>query len=109
MKINAFPEEDQTNGWAKILPHRAPKPALEEHLTADWLVIGAGYAGLAAARRLAENRPEEKVVVLEAGESGMNASGRNSGFGIDLHPVHFCFWNKGHNFNRVQLNDRGAQ
>lgn len=84
MEIKAFPKEDQTNGWAKVLPPRTPQLALEDHITADWLVIGAGYAGLAAARRLAENRPDETVVVLEAGQSGLNASGRNSGFGIDL-------------------------
>jgi len=84
VQIKAFPKEDTTNGWSKILPTRTPKPALEDHVAADWLVIGAGYAGLAAARRLAENRPDESVVVLEAGQSGMNASGRNSGFGIDL-------------------------
>jgi glycine/D-amino acid oxidase-like deaminating enzyme len=39
---------------------------------------------LAAARHLAENRPNEKIVVVEAGEYGENASGRNSGFVIDV-------------------------
>ena len=48
------------------------------------MVIGAGYAGLATARCLAENRPGDRVIVLEAGEAGENASGRNSGFAIDL-------------------------
>jgi glycine/D-amino acid oxidase-like deaminating enzyme len=39
---------------------------------------------LAAARRLAENRPHDEIILLEAGEIGENASGRNSGFAIDL-------------------------
>ncbi|MEM7424417.1 MAG: FAD-binding oxidoreductase, partial [Pseudomonadota bacterium] len=38
----------------------------------------------AAARRLAENRPDERIALIEAGAVGANASGRNSGFAIDL-------------------------
>jgi len=53
-------------------------------MTADWIVIGAGYAGLAAARRLSENCPDQQIVVVEAGAAGENASGRNSGFAVDL-------------------------
>ena len=83
MKINIRPDNDKTCGWANILPTREPHAALEREISADWLVIGAGYAGLAAARRLAENRPGEKIVVLDAGVVGENASGRNSGFAID--------------------------
>ena len=84
MKIDRLPSEDQTNGWSRILVPRTPKPSLAGDIAADWVVVGAGYAGLAAARRLAENRPEDSIVLLEAGEPGENASGRNSGFAIDL-------------------------
>ena len=84
MKVNRLPHEDRTNGWARILAPRRPKAPLERDLAADWVVVGAGYAGLAAARRLAENRPGDQIVVLEANEAGENASGRNSGFAIDL-------------------------
>ena len=63
---------------------RTPKVPLTGNQTADWVVIGGGYAGLAAARRFAENRPADKIILLEAGEIGENASGRNSGFAIDL-------------------------
>lgn len=83
MKIKVLPLEDNTNGWSAILPHREPTKPLEKSATADWLVIGAGYAGLAAARRLAEIRPNDSVVLLEGGIVGENASGRNSGFVID--------------------------
>ncbi|MCP5073620.1 MAG: FAD-binding oxidoreductase [Rhodobacteraceae bacterium] len=78
------PMNDHSNGWANILPDRASKPPLVGDVTCDWLVIGAGYAGLAAARRLAENRPEDKIVLLEAARVGDGASARNSGFVIDL-------------------------
>ncbi len=84
VRVDRLPREDRSNGWSRILPRRTPKPPLRRDLTADWVVVGAGYAGLAAARRLAENRPDDQVVVLEAHEAGENASGRNSGFAIDL-------------------------
>ncbi|MEM7423063.1 MAG: FAD-binding oxidoreductase [Pseudomonadota bacterium] len=82
-RIGHLPQNDKTNAWNTILPERTPHAALDGSVRADWLVVGAGYAGLAAARRLAEHRPDEKVVVLDAGICGENASGRNSGFGID--------------------------
>jgi glycine/D-amino acid oxidase-like deaminating enzyme len=82
--IGLLPSDDATNGWSSILPPRTPRPALSADIKADWVVVGAGFAGLAAARRLAENRPNDRVVVLEAQSAGEGASGRNSGFGIDI-------------------------
>ncbi len=82
--IHHFPLNDNGNGWSKILPGRTPKPPLRGQHRANWVVIGGGYVGLAAARRLAENRPDDRIFLLEAGEVGENASGRNSGFAIDL-------------------------
>ncbi len=83
-QVSHFPVNDNSNGWSRILPSRTPKEPLAGAQTADWVVIGGGYAGLAAARRLAENRPDDEIILLEAGEIGENASGRNSGFAIDL-------------------------
>lgn len=82
--ITVLPKNDATNGWSRILPDRTPQPRLDKDVRADWAVVGAGFAGLAAARRLAQNRPGESIVLLEAHEAGENASGRNSGFAIDL-------------------------
>ena len=84
MRIARLPRDDDSNGWSAILPPRSSKPALSGDRAADWIVLGAGYAGLAAARRLAENCPDQQVAVIEAGAVGENASGRNSGFAIDL-------------------------
>ena len=84
MKIKRLPVVDRTNGWSAILPERRPNAALKGDVAADWIVLGAGYAGLAAARRLAENCPDQSVALIDAGEAGENASGRNSGFAIDL-------------------------
>jgi glycine/D-amino acid oxidase-like deaminating enzyme len=83
-RIKLLPADDATNGWVRILPAREPRPALEGDMRADWVVVGAGLAGLAAARRLAENRPGEQVALIEAERVGDGASGRNSGFAIDL-------------------------
>lgn len=83
-KISHLPRDDNYNGWSSILPSREANAPLTGEHKADWVVLGAGYAGLAAARRLAENRPDQRVILLEANEVGEGASGRNSGFAIDL-------------------------
>lgn len=70
--------------WSAILgPQDAPK-VLEQNITTDFAVIGGGFAGLSAARRLAQLNSGAKIVVLEAGRVAEGASGRNSGFMIDL-------------------------
>lgn len=84
MKIARLPRDDRTNGWSGILAPRTPNAAVASDITADWLVLGAGYAGLAAARRLAELHPDQSIALIDAGKAGENASGRNSGFAIDL-------------------------
>lgn len=56
-------------------PPTSPLPAGEHDV--DLLVIGAGVSGLAAALHAAGRGA--KVVVLEAGEIGWGASGRNNG------------------------------
>ena len=54
--------------------------ALSAHMSADVLVIGAGFAGLSAAIELAQRG--YKVVVLEADRVCSGASGRNGGQAI---------------------------
>lgn len=83
VKIKKFPNNDKANGWSAILGHRESYSALNENIQVQWAVIGGGFAGLAAARRLALNRPNDQIVMLDASVAGENASGRNSGFGID--------------------------
>lgn len=70
--------------WAEILPNEVNFPRLEGGVSADVAVIGAGFAGLSAARRVLQLDPQARVVVLEAGRIGAGAAGRNSGFMIDL-------------------------
>src|SRR5215469_5355705 len=78
------PGDIRASGWYALLPEPPPPRILEGKQKADWVVIGAGYAGLAAARRLSQLLPGERIVVLEAQRIGWGAAGRNSGFMIDL-------------------------
>ena len=70
--------------WNAILPPAPTYPALEGDQACDVLIIGAGFAGLTAARRLAVQASELKVVVLEARALAEGPAGRNSGFMVDL-------------------------
>ncbi|MEM8787466.1 MAG: FAD-binding oxidoreductase [Pseudomonadota bacterium] len=84
MKVRRLPKDPGPAGWSAILPLRTPAPALEGAATADVLVIGAGIAGLAAARRLRQLDETLRVVVLDAVRVGEGPAGRNSGCMIDL-------------------------
>ena len=82
--VKILPSYENDCGWYKNLPQREPNLSLQGSIEADIVVVGAGFTGLAAARRLAELAPEKHVVLLEALAIGMASSGRNSGFMIDL-------------------------
>ena len=84
MKVSKLPQDPGPAGWNAILEPRDPTPALDLNLTADWIVIGAGFAGLSAARRLAQLCPEDRIVSLDASTVADGPAGRNSGFMIDL-------------------------
>ncbi len=84
MKVRHMPCDPGVTGWNAILPDADPAQPLEEAVTADWLVIGGGFAGLAAVRRLSQLHPEARIVLLEAKRIGEGPAGRNSGFMIDL-------------------------
>ena len=84
MAVKILPKEDATNGWE---PH---PPAPRAHARAQGRRAGRLAGGGRGLRRpgrsaqLAENRPDDHIVLLDAHEVGEGASGRNSGFAIDL-------------------------
>ncbi len=84
-KVSYLPRYDDGNGWYNILPVQPTAHILVGDNRADWLIIGAGYAGLSAARRLAELHPHARIVVVEADRVGRATAGRNAGMAID-HP-----------------------
>lgn len=59
---------------------RPEYPRLLSSVTADLLVVGAGYTGLWAALLAAQRNPESRIVLIEAERVGWAASGRNGGF-----------------------------
>lgn len=79
-----LPNDDKSCGWYSVLPPAEPAIKLVGQQKADYAIIGAGFAGLAAARRLAELQPEARIVLVDAQRVAEGASGRNSGFVIDL-------------------------
>ncbi|MEX5342595.1 NAD(P)/FAD-dependent oxidoreductase [Pseudomonas sp. I2] len=78
------PADDNGCGWFDLSPRRQPRPAHRGRSEARWVVLGAGFTGLAAARQLALRHPGDQVILVEAQQVGFGASGRNSGFAIDL-------------------------
>lgn len=78
------PTDMPVSGWYGILPPPKAPEVLRGRHTADWIIVGAGFAGLAAARRLSQLVPDERIVVVDAQRVGWGAAGRNSGFMIDL-------------------------
>lgn len=84
MKIQELPADDKACGWFHLSKNRPARPAHVGHTRARWAVVGAGFTGLAVARQLALNFPDDDVVLVEAQQVGYGASGRNSGFAIDL-------------------------
>lgn len=80
----AVPADLPGCGWVEILPPATTAERLNDNIIADWVIIGAGFAGLSAAKRLSDRCPDDKVVVLEAQRIADGSSGRNSGFMVDL-------------------------
>jgi glycine/D-amino acid oxidase-like deaminating enzyme len=78
------PNDDQTCGWLATLPPLPAARRLVAPTQADCVVIGAGFTGVAAARQLARHQPQWRIVILEAQRVGGGASGRNSGFVVDV-------------------------
>lgn len=79
-----LPLDDSSCGWYSALHDVPAAKRLQGQQRADYAIIGAGFAGLAAARRLAEQLPEARIILVDAQRVGYGASGRNSGFVIDL-------------------------
>ena len=69
--------------WINDLDKRSSIKDLDKNKSCDWLIIGAGYTGLSAARKLSELHPNQKIILVDAQLAGEGASGRNSGYLVD--------------------------
>jgi glycine/D-amino acid oxidase-like deaminating enzyme len=82
--VKRLPVDTGISGWEAISTRSTPVRVLDGDVNADWLIVGAGFAGLSAARRLSQLRPGERIVVLDAREIATGPAGRNSGYMIDV-------------------------
>ena len=74
----AYSPDWPASWWRASTPAPAPAPALPGDTKADVAIVGAGFAGLSAARELVAAGKD--VIVLDAVQPGWGASGRNGGF-----------------------------
>ena len=78
------PPLDRPSGWrpADEITPVSDEASIGQHY--DWLVVGAGITGLSAVHRLGELVAQDSVLLVDARPVGWGASGRNSGFLLDL-------------------------
>ena len=74
---------DNSCSWIKDLIARTNIKTLQSNEDCEWLIIGAGYTGLSAARKLGQLYPNEKIILVDAQLAGEGASSRNSGYLVD--------------------------
>ena len=70
---------DNSCSWLNNLQPRTNYKTLNQNQKCDYLIIGAGYTGLSAARKLSEINPKKKIIVVDAQLAGEGSSSRNSG------------------------------
>ncbi len=74
---------DNGCGWLNQLEKRSNYKILDKSLKCDYLIVGAGYTGLSAARSLSRIDKNKKIVIVESQLAGEGASSRNSGYLVD--------------------------
>ncbi|BFM14471.1 FAD-binding oxidoreductase [Maricurvus nonylphenolicus] len=84
--IKKHPQLDGDIGWYEMSPYKDEilGKTHSGQSNYDFVIIGAGYTGMATASRLAEHYPQSKIAIVEALRVGQGASGRNSGYVVDL-------------------------
>ena len=76
-------ENDSTCEWINDLNLRTNITSLQSDNDCEWLIIGAGYTGLSAARKLGQLYSNQKIILVDAQLAGEGASSRNSGYLVD--------------------------
>ena len=74
---------DNGCSWVNDLIQRTNIKTIHSNECCDWLIIGAGYTGLSAARKLGQLYPNQKIILVDAQLAGEGASSRNSGYLVD--------------------------
>ena len=74
---------DNGCSWVKDLIPRTNIKTLQSNENCEWLIVGAGYTGLSAARKLGQLFSNQKIILVDAQLAGEGASSRNSGYLVD--------------------------
>ena len=74
---------DNSCAWINDLSPRTNIKSLDKNYDCEWLIIGAGYTGLSAARKLGQLYPNQKIILVDAQLAGEGASSRNSGYLVE--------------------------
>ena len=74
---------DNGCSWINDLNPRSNIQVLDKNEECKWLIIGAGFTGLSAARKLGQINPNQKIILVDAQLAGEGASSRNSGYLVD--------------------------
>ncbi len=74
---------DKRCSWINDLNLRSNIQTLKKNENSEWLIVGAGYTGLSAARKLGQIFPNQKIILVDSQLAGEGASGRNSGYLVD--------------------------
>ena len=74
---------DKGCSWINDLSPRNEIKIITKNEDCDWLIVGAGYTGLSAARKLSQLHPAQKIIIVDSQLAGEGASSRNSGYLVD--------------------------
>ena len=74
---------DNNCSWVNDLSLRSNIKTISSDFNCEWLIIGAGYTGLSAARKLGQLYPNQNILLVDAQLAGEGASSRNSGYLVD--------------------------
>ena len=74
---------DNSCGWIDYKNQRSNIKKLSNNLSCDYLIVGAGFTGLSAARKLGQIAKNKKIILVDAQLAGEGASSRNSGYLVD--------------------------
>ena len=83
-QVKRIPVHNGPAAWSEILGPERCRAKLVGEVDCDVAIVGAGFAGLSAARRITQIAPDARIVIVDAGSIAEGGAGRNSGFMIDL-------------------------
>ena len=65
---------DNGCSWINDLTPRSNIKVIEKNEKCEWLIVGAGYTGLSAARKLGQLYSNQRIILVDAQLAGEGAS-----------------------------------